>query len=728
MGRVRTATSIPKRALIDAIIRVIPAELIASQLHISPDTELKQRLSDFTKAELLAVITLTPEGERALIEAERNYPLASPPTLYLVKVLHRPDPARLAEQTAELVSLGRAAAMQRGTTQAIRAVYVATSMHRLDINDQVTEFALFYERRLEYAECEPTSEDFGERKALYSLEQALVWLIEDHTHAMICCTDFAAVRPIIDFGALRLGISWALPDLTEEMLDRLAADSRPRTVTFSTSSADLGFLDIQTVTVSDPFLMTRKGYRQIREDPNRERTAGFFTSHPDVAFGGLGIARRYGRVWTPAHLSRRRLVALAIGLVERTERELSQELERDPERYVRYFRNAKVKIADRELKGKERDAFEKLTTGVLRATRAPTHETSLDARVLHQLVECQEGLHISIALQLDCENCGPTLALCPKCRLPYSVQLIGGSITLRCPNSHCGRMLDMDEGIECDCGTATKMLALENHLWMLPSPELLAGLRDHLDGMDVAWTGLFYINGHTLKLLSTVKVQIRPMIQLGDLRCWRVRAHHAVRALPRSQDRLLSILNIAKEKCQKNNGHPTHGICAQCIKEKLSASQIRAGETCLPRMFGAAIDEKFDGIHHGREIADVKYEDILDETGQALRIGVHLKSRVRPRRQGLGRSVEQIKALYTQLFYSAYVAHTGAAKFDVLGISIPNAIHPEVLSSMQSLVNQLGFSFLVVEENDWLRIAAAALEQAELEVNSPHRKSRAGPS
>ena len=87
----RSATSVPKRALVRAILTALPEDLIRTSLRISRDTPLPHRLRDFTKAELLAVLVSAPAGEQALAEAERNYPLSSAPTLYLAKVQHRPD-------------------------------------------------------------------------------------------------------------------------------------------------------------------------------------------------------------------------------------------------------------------------------------------------------------------------------------------------------------------------------------------------------------------------------------------------------------------------------------------------------------------------------------------------------------------------------------------------------------------------------------------------------------
>jgi len=715
----RTATSVPKRTLVDTILRVISEDSIRARLRIAANTPLRQRLQDFTKAELLALLTSTPRGEQALAEVECNYPLFSPPTLYLVKVQRRPDTDVLLRQTTALADLGWHGGVKFGEDRAVRIVYVANPAYTLELNKGTIEIPLLYERRFEYTVCEPGSDDYGERKALYSLERAFIWLIDRYSHAIICCSDFVAVRPIIDFAKQRLELRWALPDLTEDMLNRLAADGNPRSATFFIPSAELAtVLDVRTITISDPHLGERDGFRQISQDPNRQQTAGFYSNHPDLVFGGLGIARRYGRIWTPAHLSRRSLVALAVGLIRKTEEELSRAYDRNLVGYVHYFGNIAVTIKGHQLRGKERQAFSQLVVAILRAAEEDSAETTIGRELLHTLVAHQKQLCLTITAEFDCPECGIVLGQCPDCHLPYVVKMSGDTLLLECPNPKCRRRLKLYGGFECECGQVVPVAAFENHLRMFPGPELLDGLREFLEAMDdVTWEGLFFISGYTLRLLPLPSPPARQIISLGDLRLWRVRAQYHVRHEPGGPRRkaLIRILKSTKEKCRQNNGHPTHEICARCLAGPISVEQVKTGEICLPRILGLAIAEGFDGVHHGYEVADVKYEDVFDDTGDPVRLGVHLKSRTRSRPKGLGRGARPVKGLYTQLFYSAYLALTGRAEFDVIGISVPNTIHKEVVASMQHLVNELGFSFLVLDECDWLKIADAVLEQLEVE-------------
>ncbi|MFW6116634.1 MAG: hypothetical protein ACOC6F_02810 [bacterium] len=716
MGSPTTATRVPKRELVAKILSVMSENRIRRHFNITPSTRLKRRLTDFTKAELLALITSTPDGERALEDMERKYPLSSAPTLYLVKVSRRPSSEVLLAQTHQLASDGRPAALTFGKNRAVRAIYIDRPAAALEFAQRITEVPLLYEHRVEYGVSDPDSEDYGERKVLYSLERGFIWVIDAYSHAVICCSDFAAVRPIVRFGRQRLGLRWALPDLTEGMLNRLAADGKPRTATFYTREGDLAALfDVQSVTMSDPQLGTRGGFSQIRQDPRREQTAGFYSRHPDLALGGLGIARRYGRIWTPVHLSRRNLVALAIGVISKTESELSREYDTNLEGYVHYFANVLVTVDGHQLRGRQRHAFDRLVTAILEAQRSEAQETVVDRALLHELVEYQNALRLEIVSEFDCPDCGTVVGRCPYCGWPYVARMDGSQLVFECLQE-CDD-LRAGEQYTCECGHQMSVPALENHLEVFPEAAFIDGLEEFLGTLDdVSWKGLFYIAGHILRLLPPPAPPSRESVTLGDLRLWRVRARHHVRSEPSGsrQKALLAILKETREKCSKNDWHPTYEICEECLAARPSAEQIEAGQICLPRMLGLAIEKAFDGVHHGHEVADVKYSDTIDDVGAEVRLGIHLKSRTRARPRGLGRSVRRIKALYTQLLYSAYLAQLGRDEFDVLGVSVPNTIHEDVIASMKYLVNRLGFPLLVVDESDWVKIVDAVLEQSEL--------------
>jgi hypothetical protein len=154
------------------------------------------------------------------------------------------------------------------------------------------------------------------------------------------------------------------------------------------------------------------------------------------------------------------------------------------------------------------------------------------------------------------------------------------------------------------------------------------------------------------------------------------------------------------------------------MNEEITRKKILSGSKlsniCFPRIFGYAIDEEFDGIHHGHEVADIKYSDVLYETDTQLEIGIHLKSRVASKKRGLGRSVDSVKELYMQYCYSAFLSARDRADLNVIGISIPNVVNSEVIENFQYLSNQLGYPLIILAEGEWINILDAAIEKAEV--------------
>ena len=53
----------------------------------------------------------------------------------------------------------------------------------------------------------------------------------------------------------------------------------------------------------------------------------------------------------------------------------------------------------------------------------------------------------------------------------------------------------------------------------------------------------------------------------------------------------------------------------------------------------------------------------------------------------------------------------------MIGIAIPNYVGASVVESMQRLLNDLGFAFLVIDETEWFRIIIdTVLEQLQFEA------------
>jgi hypothetical protein len=82
-------------------------------------------------------------------------------------------------------------------------VYVDQEAHKFPAgssDSEVLEIPLLYERRRELTDGEePDSDDYGERIIFHTLERAFLWIMNGHAHGILCCPDFEAVRPIINY-------------------------------------------------------------------------------------------------------------------------------------------------------------------------------------------------------------------------------------------------------------------------------------------------------------------------------------------------------------------------------------------------------------------------------------------------------------------------------------------------------------------------------------------------
>lgn len=713
------STSVPKRALARLILNCADQDEIREYFHVGVDTELERRLQDFKKSQLIEFLQENPQREAALSSLEREYPLSGSPTLYLVRVTKRPEYNEIIERTQDLADQERAGGKSFDNTRAVRVVYATIPAFRLAHRNHILEIPLSYERRFEYNVGDPQSDLYGQHLVAYSLERGFAWLIEGYDHGVICCGDYVAIRPIIQFFAERLFIRSHLPELNDQMIQRLSAGANPRSVTYSAYQVnDYDGLDVQTVTMSDPSLSERIAYTTVQDSPDRYQTAGFYRNHPSLVFGGIGISRRYGRIWTPAHITRHQLTALSVDLIERTEEELRFERERNPRGYVRYHRHIPVEIRKRRIQGQLRDAFDSLVQLLLQASKNPGQEAELSADLQLDLVGNQRPLALIVTLVGECPSCGQILFRCPDCNTLYLVELQDESIVIRCPT--CEITLSEPEELQCECHQAIPIADIRNHITIYPDQPLLYSIDTFMQEMGEPAFRWFFARGLWIKLLSPKPRPAIDRVKLEDLTQWRTAARYHLRSVPMGNRlrTVKSVLNHAREKCPINDYHPRQQDCDQCLDGILELDAVKAGEICLPRIMGYAIGKRFDGIHHGHEIADVKYQDGIEgQNGirHEARLGIHLKSRTTHRKQGLGRSVKCIKGLYTQLFFSVHQVLIGEVPLDVVGISVPNTIKIDVVESMQSLVNRLGIPFLVMDEDSWLKIVDCVLEELEFD-------------
>jgi hypothetical protein len=708
---------VPKREIIELILRIIPADQTREILKIQSGTDLHRRLNDFTKNQLLEVLQSTDEGKAGLEEAKAKYPLNSNPTLYLISVSFWPDRQTLFDETTKLAENMSDDAEFFGSDRLVKSVYMITEAREYKSQISFFELPIIYEKKIEYVESDPEAENYGEVEELYSLEKAIVWYNTRYKHAILLCGDYPAVKPILYYGKNKLGIRWQLPFLSEAMLQRLAEGANPRTASFSRLEQDPDDdLDVQTMIISDSGLGDSRSFRRFSQDEYRHQTSGFYSSHPDLVYGGLGIARQYGRIWTPARLRKDSLLALSINLIQKTEEELVREADINLGGFVGYYRNTPIDLAGKRINSSQRFFIEEITKAIISARRLPNNETVLETDFIWDLARKFEDLDLVPALEIQCENCGNFLLKCPICESPYEPLEVEQQLIFQCP-SHPDKIIEDNQIFTCECG-AENEITFSTDIRVFPGAYLLETLHEFLSILEnQSYDGSFAIIGNILRLIPKRGERVNKY-SLSSFRNWRIRARIMHRNLPenRVQD-YWRILSRIKEKCTRNDSHPTREICANCMDEKITRSRIMSGkEICLPRIFGYAIDMDFDGVHHGHEIADIRYDDVLEETGEQLALAIHLKSRVLPKKRGLGRSVSCIKGLFTQYCYSVYLAAMRGEKIDVIGISVPNAINDQVINNFEYLAMQLGFPLIILSEDEWVNILDSAFEKVEVEL------------
>lgn len=732
MESTRKITVIPKRTLVDTILNTVNHDIVRQHFNIDLQTNLRSRLESFKKTDLVELLSSTPKGTKALEDAEQKYPIYSPPTLYVIHVERRPAIKDIVLQTSILASQGRDGGSFLVRSNAVRVVYVDQAAHKFpagSTDSEVLEIPLLYERRRELTDGEePDSDNYGERIVFHTLERAFLWIMDDHAHGILCCSDFESVRPIINYIGENLDFRCNLPNLTEDMMKRLAANASPRSATFSRYEMQQTkslHPQVRTITISDPLLGQQSEFRRLTKDSCRSQTAGYYTGHPGLTLGGLGISRRYGRIWTPARLSHIQLFTLALELVEQTERQLTQEATNNLPGYIRYFRNRAVYINNKPLRGFEREIFDQLLVSLIRASGNTNRETTLDSQFVSNLIAYQSSLMVTTTFDFDCPNCGIMLAKCQDCggNIPLTATIIENDLVAECP--HCQKEIKSGDSLRCDCGAEVNIISLENHLKIFPSPELIDSLKDFSSMLEVPqWRDTFIVSGNLLKILMA-RPQQTGRISLSDLSRWRTSARYHLRRSPQAKQRekLVKLLANINEKCHKYDFHPTRENCDACLAQQISFSSFQDGAVCLPRLMGLPIGEGFDGIHHGNEIADVRYQDSIEATGTPVELAIHLKSRVkRTPPKGVGRSKDPIKALYTQIYYSAYAVLSGRIQFDVIGVAIPNSVSVDTIDSMQRILNELGFQFLLVDEDSWLLILDAVLEEINFRMTAASKR------
>ncbi len=690
---------IPKAKLVELILKDIEEDAIKSFFRIGNETDLKNRLNSFTNDKLRTIIEVGSNIDVDTKRASTEFPLRTSPTLFLVRTSQITLDSTLIKNLNQVITNeGVTKRYLPGNTQAIRSVYIIESIKEILKSPKVYEIEICYEKKIDYVECNNNDPSFGETKKIYSLEKALFWIPKNYPYwGIIATCDFSSLNPIIQFLRDYLSINAYLPDLSQEMLFKIASTAKIRNATFGLDINQKDkLIDAKSLTIFDDNLSEKEVYKRV--SIIREQRAGYYTEHPDFLRAGVGISRRYGRIWTPAHLSRTELVRLSLGIIKSVNKELIHVGKSNIPDIIKFHGNLIVKIKDIRLKGNARKAFDSLIGKMEYAKGMSSKKIQVDPLFLKELVLNQSSLDLNVNISIECENCGIQLLQCEECEKMLNVITDENGFHAICKD--CKRTYNKAE-FTCSCGTSQLIPDLLPDIFITPNIGIIEAIKEYYKSLhpQLDYPGSFIIINQELHLLELQPSKIG-IINLSDLSYWKNTAKIDTCQDFSNKD-YSKILSELKEKCIKYNYHPSSSDCALCGALEITPATIE--NLCLLRVFGIPINQFFDGIHNGGEKADIYYDDYYEM--EKVKIGIHVKSMSeRKYKKGLGRSDNKIKGLYAQVFYSLYQQKIGRVKFDIIGIAIPNEIAKDVKDSLSAIVLELGLGFISVERNDWLSI------------------------
>jgi len=706
----------PKADIVDLILAHVEAGPVRMHFGILPDTDLRSRLLQLSKDRLFDFVR-SRGGllAQAAQDTELRFPLRGAPTLYLLNVTGKAEWEQLESQARLLAASGRQGASVFRET--IPAVYTGEATCIESQRRKIFEIPILYERRIDYTCADWPSEDYGSPQNVVSLERAFLWLPLSRTRttefALLACNDFAAVSKIIGHFADRFSLRMSLPNLSERMLKALAEDGMPRAATFSSVSSRNGLptFGVRSVTLHDPALKDTAAYESLGKSDDAEQNYGFYVGHKGTDGAGLGITRQYGRIWTPAHLDKQSLLRLGMHVLNSVSRLLDEVQKSASDDFVAFYRNVPVTIGTRRLNADQRQAFEALVQAIIVAADSGG---SSETPIKKDWLKYAKVLGLYAFVDYDCPCCGKTVAeSCRQCGSPMQAER--GSLRVRCPNPRCPQeplVIEDGDTRECDCGYDISVSSGDSHIRLLPSLDLIAALEDYWRGIQsrLPRFSMFWLRDNEIRLLPTPRSKPKT-IRLSDLGKWKTVARIDSIATTDGWKRARSIPRNAKEKCGSTT--PKREKCAACSP---TADECSAAGVCLLRVFGVPVDEHIDGVHHGHEIADIHYRDVLNKT--PVVVGLHVK-RHSPSREPLGKRSAMVKGLFTQVAWTIVDALSGGLQPEdvprILGVAIPNELNDGVTSHIEELVRRNGFDFLAVTKDEWILIAEACMQRLEAE-------------
>ena len=496
--------NLPKSYLLLIILSKCNPDLIRKYFKIKDDTTLEERLGSFSKIKLIDFINkLGGEIKKYAIEEEKLFPIKSSPTLYIINIASDVNYIYLEQITNEYADKGRYSSTLLTEDQAVRCVYIRNSLSCINQTPRVHELVLCYEKRVVITEWDPDLDEYGEEKTLYSLENAILWFPESNQrYAILACRDFPAVASVIKFLENKLYIKASLPDLSQDMLMNLSSGSRIKSATFaSTYNSKTDRIDAKTITIYDEDLENKQIYGTIKQQEAREQRSGFYVSHPDLLRAGIGITRRYGRVWTPAHLNKGELIRLSLGIIAKLDVELEEAFENKLPDFIAYYSHTPVMINGVLLTGEARATYDDFIRYIALADRSPQKTTKLDIDFINRIVKHQKKFSIGSILTYECSNCGTCNVKCKTCNINAEIYFENDELQIKCPK--CGTRIEQSNYL-CDCETFNPILDPLSQLFLYPDIELLRSFDNYIVSIHptINNPGLFIIIANQLMIIN----------------------------------------------------------------------------------------------------------------------------------------------------------------------------------------------------------------------------------
>jgi hypothetical protein len=177
------------------------------------------------------------------------------------------------------------------------------------------------------------------------------------------------------------------------MLNKLSEGGTVRNATYSLEMVNNeNSIDARAITLYDQKLAESKIYSTIKKDIGRIQRSGYYENHPNLLRAGIGIACRYGRIWTPAHLDRQELVKLAIGSITKLDLQLKYSADHNLREIFSYYSNSEVSVDGVKLIGIERKLFDELVYYLSSANKNCIHEIEITRTFLQKLTKSYKKL------------------------------------------------------------------------------------------------------------------------------------------------------------------------------------------------------------------------------------------------------------------------------------------------------------------------------------------------